>query len=199
VRRPARDRRGPARGVSFVELLLVVSILAVVALLILPTARNVQRRAQETQLRRALVTIRTALDEYHRDWERGYIESDDDQGWPETLEELTEEIEYRGPAEGPAAQRPTVPGAGPPIRDLGRGGQEGLDGLGEAEPVPKIYLPRLPRDPFNLHGDEWDTAGWRARAYDDEPDDTSWGGENVYDVYSASPWTALDGSRYEDW
>lgn len=196
MRLAGRGRRRATHGVSFVELLLVVSVLAVVTLLVLPTARNVQRRAQEVQLRRALATLRVTLDEYHRDWERGYIESPNREGWPETLEELTEEIEYRGPPES-QAPFPTAPGAQPPPGGLGSNRRG--PATEEAEPVPKIYLPRIPADPFNLHGDEWDTGGWRARAYRDEPDDTAWGGENVYDVYSSSAWTALDGTSYEDW
>jgi len=187
-----RLRRRADRGVSFIELLLVVALLSVIALLVLPTARNVQRRADEITLKRSLATIRAALDEYHRDWERGYIDGSTDEGWPETLEELTEEIEYRGPADTPA-QPPGGQGATPPIAGLNRSPLE------QPEPRPKIYLPRLPKDPFNIHDDPWDTAGWRARSYKDEPDDTAWGGENVYDVYSSSPWTALDGTRYEDW
>ena len=37
------------------------------------------------------------------------------------------------------------------------------------------------------------------RSYQDDPDDTSWGGQNVYDVYTTSDGTALDGTKYRDW
>ncbi len=37
------------------------------------------------------------------------------------------------------------------------------------------------------------------RAYQDKPDSTSWGGQNVYDVYSQAGGTALDGTKYRDW
>jgi len=37
------------------------------------------------------------------------------------------------------------------------------------------------------------------RAVQDDPDSTSWGGKNVFDVYSKSTGTALDGTRYSDW
>ena len=33
----------------------------------------------------------------------------------------------------------------------------------------------------------------------DEPDSSSWGGENVYDVFSLSEGTAIDGTEYKDW
>jgi general secretion pathway protein G len=42
-------------------------------------------------------------------------------------------------------------------------------------------------------------AEWGLRSYQDEPDATSWGGEDVYDVYSLSTGTALDGTRYATW
>jgi len=37
------------------------------------------------------------------------------------------------------------------------------------------------------------------RSYQDDPGTTSWGGQNVYDVYSLSEATALDGTKYKDW
>ena len=43
------------------------------------------------------------------------------------------------------------------------------------------------------------TAEWGRRAYQDSPTSTSWGGKNVYDVYSTSGGTALDGTKYRDW
>jgi general secretion pathway protein G len=40
---------------------------------------------------------------------------------------------------------------------------------------------------------------WGLRSYQDKPDSTSWGGENVFDIYSKSDGTALDGTKYRDW
>jgi general secretion pathway protein G len=37
------------------------------------------------------------------------------------------------------------------------------------------------------------------RSYQDDADSTSWGGQNVYDVYSESEGIALDGTKYVDW
>ncbi len=42
-------------------------------------------------------------------------------------------------------------------------------------------------------------AEWGLRAVQDDPDSTSWGGKNVFDVYSKSTGTALDGTKYSDW
>ena len=55
------------------------------------------------------------------------------------------------------------------------------------------FLRRIPRDPM--------TGGteWGMRCYQDDPDDTSWCGDNVYDVYTKSKGKALDGTTYDTW
>ena len=55
------------------------------------------------------------------------------------------------------------------------------------------FLRRIPRDPM------MSSFEWGLRSYQDEPDSLSWGRENVYDVYTRSPGTALDGTKYSDW
>jgi hypothetical protein len=47
----------------------------------------------------------------------------------------------------------------------------------------------------------WRTGGadWRLRAMQDDPDSDSWNGENVFDVYTKSAGTGLDGTNYKDW
>ena len=65
---------------------------------------------------------------------------------------------------------------------------------GDLYPFPRKYLRRIPVDPFDTYG-----QGWGLRAYIDEPDSTVWGGEDVYDVYSQSDATALDGTPYSSW
>lgn len=40
---------------------------------------------------------------------------------------------------------------------------------------------------------------WGLRSAQDDPDSTSWGGQDVFDVYSKATGTALDGTRYADW
>jgi general secretion pathway protein G len=40
---------------------------------------------------------------------------------------------------------------------------------------------------------------WGLRSVQDDPDSTSWGGKNIFDVYSKSTGTALDGTKYSDW
>jgi general secretion pathway protein G len=55
------------------------------------------------------------------------------------------------------------------------------------------FLRKIPVDPMTGQ------AEWGLRAVQDDPDSTSWGGKNVYDVYSKSTGTALDASKYSDW
>ncbi|HYV07429.1 MAG TPA: hypothetical protein VFB82_22735 [Blastocatellia bacterium] len=55
------------------------------------------------------------------------------------------------------------------------------------------FLRRLPVDPMTGEAD------WGMRSYKDAPDSTSWGEEDVYDVYSKSDGTALNGTKYRDW
>ena len=55
------------------------------------------------------------------------------------------------------------------------------------------FLRKIPIDPMTR------SAEWGLRAVQDDPDSTSWGGKNVFDVYSKSTGTALDGTKYSDW
>ncbi len=56
------------------------------------------------------------------------------------------------------------------------------------------FLRRIPRDPLTGNTE------WGKRSVQDDPDTISWGGENVYDVFSQAPGTALDGkTQYKDW
>jgi general secretion pathway protein G len=55
------------------------------------------------------------------------------------------------------------------------------------------FLRRIPVDPMTR------STEWGLRAYEDRPDSKSWGGQDVYDVYSKSDGTALDGTKYSEW
>ena len=55
------------------------------------------------------------------------------------------------------------------------------------------FLRRIPVDPMTGKAD------WGLRSVQDDPDSTSWGGQNVFDVYSKSQGTALDGTKYSTW
>lgn len=55
------------------------------------------------------------------------------------------------------------------------------------------FLRRIPVDPMTGR------AEWNMQSVQDDPDSTSWGGKNVFDVHSKSQGTALDGTKYADW
>jgi general secretion pathway protein G len=55
------------------------------------------------------------------------------------------------------------------------------------------YLREIPKDPMTGNQD------WGLRSTQDDPDSKSWGGQDVFDVYSQSAGTALDGTSYSDW
>ena len=55
------------------------------------------------------------------------------------------------------------------------------------------FLRKVPIDPLT------NSADWGKRAYQDKSDSQSWGGKNVYDLYTTYKGTALDGTKYQDW
>ena len=64
----------------------------------------------------------------------------------------------------------------------------------EAQGGKKIrFLRSIPIDPMTKNKE------WGLRSMQDDPDSDSWGGQNVFDVYSKSTGTALDDTKYKDW
>jgi general secretion pathway protein G len=55
------------------------------------------------------------------------------------------------------------------------------------------FLRKIPIDPMTGQAD------WGMRSMQDDPDSDSWGGQSVFDVYSKSQGTALDGTKYATW
>ncbi len=65
---------------------------------------------------------------------------------------------------------------------------------GESVQTKKVrFLRSIPTDPMT------GTKEWGLRSTQDDVDSDSWGGQNVFDVYTKSPDTALDGTKYKDW
>jgi general secretion pathway protein G len=149
------------RGLTYIEMLVALAVLAILASAALPLARWDQKRRDEARLRTTLRTMRQAIDRYKDYADRGLILlSDVDQkNYPRSLEELVEGIEVGQPPEAQVVK----------------------------------FLGRIPVDPIT------GTTEWGLRSYQDDWDSRTWGGENVYDVYSLSEAQALDGTYYEDW
>jgi general secretion pathway protein G len=69
---------------------------------------------------------------------------------------------------------------------------EGVDLVGQVDRKVR-FLRRIPIDPMT--GEE----EWGLRSYQDDPDTDSWGGEDVYDVYSLSQGVGINGVPYREW
>ena len=55
------------------------------------------------------------------------------------------------------------------------------------------FLRKIPVDPMT------NSSEWGMRSMQDDPDSDSWGGQNIFDVYTKSQGTGLDGTKYKDW
>ena len=154
---------GRARGYTFVELLVVSTIILILASAIMPLAKVTARRHRESELRRALREMRTAIDKYKDQADLGNISplelKPGNENYPPDLQTLVDGVT--------AANDPT----GRKLK----------------------FLRHIPVDPMT-HNTEWGL-----RSYQDKPDSTHWGGQNVFDVYTTFDATALDGTKYRDW
>jgi general secretion pathway protein G len=153
----------PASGFTFIELLVVTTILLILASAVMPLAKVTVQRQREAELHRALRDMRTAIDKYKEAVDNGLIGSIDvkagSEGYPPDLDTLVEGVTVANDASGRKLK----------------------------------FLRRVPRDPIT------NSTEWGKRSYADKPDSTSWGGSNVYDVYSKSDTKALDGTKYNGW
>ncbi len=70
---------------------------------------------------------------------------------------------------------------------------DGIEVLNDASGRKIRFLRRIPFDPMTR------STEWGLRSYQDDPGTTSWGGDNVYDIYTTSRGSALDGTDYSDW
>jgi general secretion pathway protein G len=152
-----------SRGYTFVELLVVSTILLVLASGVMPLAKVTMQRQREIELRRALRDMRTAIDKYKDAVDLGLIAATEvktgSEGYPPDLETLVEGVPVANDASGKKLK----------------------------------LLRRIPLDPITHSTD------WGFRSYQDAPDARSWGGQNVFDVYTKSEAKALDGTTYRDW
>ena len=145
-------------GFTFIELMITVAIVALLASIALPLAEVAYQRNHEQDLRQALREIRTAIDAYKRAADEGAIERKaDETGYPPKLQVLVDGVEDKRKTDGS-----------------------------------KIYfLRRVPADPIS--GEEWGLRSYASSATEPQP------GKDVFDIYSRSPDTGLNGIAYRDW
>jgi general secretion pathway protein G len=158
-----QDSGYQARGYTFIELLVVATIIMILASAIMPLAKVTATRTREVELRRSLREIRTAIDKYKDAADLGQIGSLDikvgSENYPPDLQTLVDGVTAANDATGRKLK----------------------------------YLRHIPVDPMT-HGIEWGM-----RSYQDKPDSTRWGGQNVFDVHTTFDAKGLDGTNYKDW
>lgn len=151
------------RGYTFVELLVVSTIVLILASAVMPLAKVTATRTREAELRRDLREMRLAIDKFKDAADVGQIAPLElkagNENYPPDLDTLVEGIAAANDATGRKLK----------------------------------FLRRVPIDPMT-HSPEWGL-----RSYQDAIDAKSWGGDNVFDVYTTFEGTALDGTRYRDW
>ena len=112
-------------GLTLIELVIAMAILAILASVVLPLSEVTVTRTKELELRRTLREIRTAIDDYKTDYDKAVAEKKifatvGDSGYPEELEKLLEGNDWGG-----------------------------------LYPFKKKYLRRLPKDPFDKDDNGW--------------------------------------------
>lgn len=61
------------------------------------------------------------------------------------------------------------------------------------------FLRRPVYNPLDSKSSKDEKWGWELRCYNDEPDSSSWCGDDVFDVYAPQEGTAMDGTKYNEW
>jgi general secretion pathway protein G len=151
-----RFQHGREAGLTLVELIVTVAILAILAAAAVPVARFQVKRQKESELRYDLWQMRSAIDHYKDAADRGAFQIKlDSQGYPPDLDTLVNGVDVQGKK----------------VR----------------------FLRHIPVDPMT------NSTDWGLRSMQDDPDSDSWGGQSVFDVYTKSDGTALDGTKYKDW
>jgi len=93
---PARVVTAPARGFTFIELLVTLAIMGVLAAVTVPLAQLFAQREKESELRAALAQIRDAIDAYKRAGDQGRIQIKlGESGYPRSLDDLWQGVDDR--------------------------------------------------------------------------------------------------------
>jgi general secretion pathway protein G len=203
-----RARRRRIAGLTLIELILTCGILLILSAAAIPMFQMTIQHRKETELRNDLREMRNAIDRYKDDADKNLIRTEvGSQNYPPDLQTLVDGVTISAGASGPggisAAALAGASGtgqfgsAGTP--QLGTGAAGGIPSLGTAGqglsdvPTKVRYLRKIPVDPMTGKTD------WGLRAVQDDADSTSWGGHNVFDVYSQSQAMAVDGTKYSVW
>ena len=218
---PTANRPLPtsSRGFTLIELVITLTVLAILTMGVIPLVKVSVKRQREQRLRDALREMRTAIDQFHREALAGVqVRQGGQQGQQEQQQQqqpppvdprirvaITDNTIFgtENPDRYPPDLETLVNGVNvTPLAGGGTGGG-GIVGLSGSDRTAtdntvtstkkKVYLRQIPIDPMTGESD------WELRSTYDSKDAGSWGRENVFDVRSKSNETALDGSKYSDW
>jgi type II secretory pathway pseudopilin PulG len=215
-------RRNRIAGLTLIELVLTTGILLILSSAAIPMFRMTIQHRKEAELRYDLREMRNAIDRYKDDADKNLIRTEvGSQNYPPDLQTLVDGVSISGGGGGAggisasalagASNTSQFGSAGTPqlgagqnggASQFGAGARGGIPALGSAgssgqvatdAPTKVRYLRKIPVDPMTGKPE------WGLRAVQDDADSTSWGGHNVFDVYSQSQATAVDGTKYSDW
>jgi len=210
---------GRQQGFSLIELVITMTVMAILSLGIVPLVKVSVKRQKEQQLREALRQMREAIDQFHREAVRspcaglnaGIGGQVGGQSQPQAaqvpidprIKVIISDCTIFGvdnPDRYPPDLQTLVDGVNviPYGGGLGQRGNLAVNATDAAQSdtlatKKKTYLRAIPIDPMT--GDK----DWDFRSCYDAADAGSWGGENVFDVRSKSKDTALNGEKYSDW
>lgn len=173
-------------GMTLLELMVACSILIVLATVAMPMERVVVRRHKETELHYDLRQMRDAIDRYKDAADKNLFQVQaGTEGYPPDLQTLVDGVEL-------TSSNGTTGALGGAL--TGNIMSSGSNSSSASTPPRKLhFLREIPVDPMTGQTD------WVLRSVQDDPDSTSWGGQDVFDVHSQSTDMALDGTKYSDW
>jgi general secretion pathway protein G len=177
---------------TLLELIIACGIMVILATAAMPIARFTVMRQKEAELRRSLREIRDAIDRYKDAADRNLIRvAAGTEGYPPDLETLVQGVEI---VSQPGAGQGSLLTPQSGIIGVPPGASPLAPSSGGDDAIHRVrFLRRIPEDPMTGRAD------WGLRAVQDDPDSRSWGGSNVFDVYSMSSGNAMDDTRYSDW
>ena len=187
------ERRGVA-GMTLLELIMACAILAILSSAAVPLARVTVQRQRESELRRSLREMRTAIDRYKDDADKNLIRTEvGSENYPPDLQTLVDGVTVSAQSGGvPGISASALAAASAGSASTAAGAIPATTAL-DTTPKKVRYLRKIPVDPMTGKPD------WGLRSVQDDADSHSWSGHNVFDVFSQSTVTALDGTQYQDW
>lgn len=201
-------------GFSLFELIITLSILAIVIMGTIPLAQNAARRQKELKLRETLRQVRSAIDEFKRDTNgscpqgigaidqvqptRRAFSIPTDPRSRVVIDDCTifdsENLDRYPPTLETLTEGVAVRDRGMSFTAGGPNSNVQATEMNQLDEKTKVYLRHLPVDPITGESD------WKLRSsYQTGDDEGSWDGVNVWDIRSSSTETALDGTKYSDW